>query len=119
MSENLTQSEQELQLNQEQSKPKTQEKKPAKLNPVSEEVYNEFIDLWFTKYDGGKLKENFAKRLESLEKEVRACDGHKSRLTVSAAIGSAVIKLIKDVPVPASIYNTIKEAGSTAYYFGK
>ena len=119
MSENQNQNEQEILKveTQEQINPKVQ--KVKKQNPVNEETYKELISLWFTRYDGGKLKENFAKRLEALEKEVKNCDGHKSKMTVSAAIGSNVIQLIKDFPVPESIYKTIKEAGSSSYYFGK
>jgi len=77
----------------------------------------EFLKIAFED-SNKKFNEEQLKKYEKLKEKTSNCRGKKSIRTVYAAIGSEKVKLVKGVPVPESVFELIKGAGSVAYYFG-
>ena len=90
--------------------------KKAAKKIVDNAVYVEFINLKFLKVDEHKLTDEAEKRLSELEKEIMSCSGAKSKKTVTAHVGSELLKLVEGFPMPKEYEELIKEQGSENYY---
>ena len=92
-----------------QEKPTTEKTKETK-KAVDEDIYNEFIRLTTIVDDGGILNEQFDNKLKALTDKLINCSGHKPKISRTINLGSSLnIKIVKDIPVPDSVYKTIKE----------
>lgn len=98
-------------MTQIQKKPEAKAKKPVDLG-----TYNKYISLKFLDLSGAKLKDQAKDELQKLEKSLLNCSGKKAKLTVNAAIGNEIVKLVKDIPIPKEIEKIINSCKNPGYY---
>ena len=90
--------------------------KAEKLDLEIEGKYEEYVKLKFIVFDGGKLKEQHLEKLKKLESEIKEYKGKIAKKTVTAAIGTFVLKMVERMPIPPSYAKILKDNGVTGIY---